>query len=465
MTGSAHPFTARSVRSRLLRGSAWVLVARAGTLLLGVVVHGLLGHLLTTAEFGVYATASVMSLIGAAIAQMGLDRAVVRFVSAAIGLGELGRARAAMRLAIRVGTLGAVAFGVVLAAGPGQLFADHVIDSPRLAAAMPLVAGWLIGRAVQSLLVESFRGAQRFGPATLLDAFAVDLISVIAFGALYATGADLGPAAAIGVSAAATGVAVAVAGALAFRMLRRLDGDGDASLRELQAVAWPLMVTNLAILLLGSGVDVLTLAAFRPQDVVGLYGAANKLVVLVVTPFVIFSGVIPPIIAELHAQGRIRQLERTLRVGATLAGVPAAAVLIVFLVAGPWLLELVYGPAYRDAAPALWILSVGRLVAVWAGSCGVTLMMTGHQRVMARTTVLSGVVSVVGGIVAAPIWGAIGVACATAGAQVLQNALQLTSAKRLVGVWTAIQLSPRAVWRFLRGTDEEAQENGQISRP
>jgi O-antigen/teichoic acid export membrane protein len=460
----------RSVRSRLIRGSAWVLVARAGSLLLGVVVHGFLGHLLTTAEFGVYATATVMSLIGAAIAQMGLDRAVVRFVSAAIGLGELGRARAAIRLAIRAGTLGAVALGSALALGPGQLFADHVIGSSQLAAAMPLVAGWLIGRAVQSLMVESFRGAQRFGPATLLDAFAVDLLSVIAFGTLYATGADLGPGLAIGISAAATGVAVAVAGALVFRMLHSLEGHGDATLAELQAVAWPLMVTNLAILLLGSGIDVLTLAAFQPQHDVGLYGAANKLVVLVVTPFVIFSGVIPPIIAELHAQGRIRQLERTLRVGATLAGVPAASVLIVFLFAGPWLLGLVYGPAYRDAASILWVLSAGRLVAVWAGSCGVTLMMTGHQRVMARTTIVSGIVSVVGGLVAAPIWGGVGVAVATAGAQVLQNALQLGYAKRLVGVWTAIQLSPRAVWTFLRGTDELGtpmgpQENGQISSP
>lgn len=465
MTGSPHPFTARSVRSRLLRGSAWVLLARAGTLLLGVVVHGLIGHLYTKAEFGVYTTASIMSLLGAAVAQMGLDRAVVRFMSSALGMGEAGRAAAAMRLVLRTGTLGAIGIAILLVVGPGQLFADHVVGSSTLASAMPLVAGWLIGRAVQSLLVESFRGAQRFGPATLLDAFLVDLLSAIAFAALFAMGADPAPQVAIAISAGATGITVAIAAALALRMLRRLEGPGDASLREIQHVAWPLMVTNLAILFLGSGVDVLTLAAFRPQEVVGLYGAATKLVVVVVTPFVIFSGVIPPIIAELHAQGRIRQLERTLRVGATLAGVPAAGVLLVFLFAGPWILGVVYGEGYRDAAPVLWVLSIGRLVAVWAGSCGVTLMMTGHQRVMARTTVISGAVSVVAGLIAAPLYGAVGVAVATSGAQILQNAMQLAIAKRRVGVWTAIQVSPRAVWSFLRGRDEESQENGQISRP
>ena len=77
-------------------------------------------------------------------------------------------------------------------------------------------------------------------------------------------------------------------------------------------VAWPLMVTNLAILLLGSGVDVLVLNAFRPEATVGLYGASARLVVFVATPFAVFSGVIPPIIAELHTKGKMRQLERAL---------------------------------------------------------------------------------------------------------------------------------------------------------
>ena len=42
---------------------------------------------------------------------------------------------------------------------------------------MPLVAGWLIATALQSLIVESFRGMSRFAASTLLDAFFVDIVS------------------------------------------------------------------------------------------------------------------------------------------------------------------------------------------------------------------------------------------------------------------------------------------------
>jgi O-antigen/teichoic acid export membrane protein len=186
------------------------------------------------------------------------------------------------------------------------------------------------------------------------------------------------------------------------------------------------------------------------------------LVVFVVTPFVVFSGVIPPIIAELHAQGKMRQLERALRAGATLAGIPSFAILLVFLLFGPWVLETVWSkPVYRDAASVLVVLSVGRLVAVWAGSAGVTLMMTGHQRAMMVTTLFSAGLSVGAGIVGASAAGAIGVAMATATAQIVQNVLQLAIVRRRLGVWTMIHLSPRELHRYLRphGRRGEAAED------
>nr|MBA3764786.1 polysaccharide biosynthesis C-terminal domain-containing protein [Actinomycetota bacterium] len=248
---------------------------------------------------------------------------------------------------------------------------------------------------------------------------------------------------------------------LLFRMLRGLRGAGELSRAEMFGVARPLWVTNLAILMLGAGVDLLILRAFESPDVVGQYGIAARLVTFVVAPFVIFSGVIPPIIAELHAQGKMRQLEQALRAGASLAGLPALGVLVVFLLGGPWILETLYGADYRAAYPVLAILSCGRLYAVWAGSAGVTLMMTGHQRAMMTITLISGTVSVTGGIVAASIFGAVGIACVTAASQVLQNTMQLTLVRRRLGIWTPLHLDPRELYRYLRphGRRGEAAED------
>jgi hypothetical protein len=59
-------------------------------------------------------------------------------------------------------------------------------------------------------------------------------------------------------------------------------------------------------------------------------------------------------------------------------------------------------------------------------------------------------VSVCAGIAGAALYGAIGVAVATASAQILQNTMQLILVHRRLGVWTMIHLSPRELYRYLR---------------
>jgi hypothetical protein len=53
------------------------------------------------------------------------------------------------------------------------------------------------------------------------------------------------------------------------------------------------------------------------------------------------------------------------------------------------------------------------------------------------------------------------VAVATAGAQILQNTMQLIIVRRRLGVWTMIHLSPRELYRYLRphGRRGEAAED------
>jgi O-antigen/teichoic acid export membrane protein len=461
-TGSgSDAFTLRSVRRRLLAGSAWVFGARVATLLLGVVLSALLTRILTRPEVGDYLSAATMAFLGGAVAQLGLDRAAVRFAASAMGVGQPGRARAAITMALRYGLIGALVVAAVLALGFGQFVAERVFHSPRLSSMMPVVAGWTVALALQGLFVESFRGLQRFAAATMLDQVFTNTVSSVAFALVWVAGAEVGPGYLAALTAAGVALAVGVAAFMMIRTLRRLRGEGALTRSEMFEVARPLWVTNLAILMLGSGIDLLILNAFEPSSVVALYGVAARLVVFVVTPFVIFSGVIPPIIAELHTQGKMRQLEKALRAGASLAGFPALGMLVLFLLAGPWILETAFGPEYRAAYPILAILSLGRLYAVWAGSAGATLMMTGFQRSMMKITLLSGVVSVTGGIIAAATFGAVGLACVTAGAQVLQNTMQLLLVKSRLGIWTPLHLDPRELYRYLRphGRSGEAAED------
>lgn len=442
--------TLGSVRRRLLTGSAWVLAARVLGLGLGLAMNGLLARLLDTEDFGSYMLVSTMVVIGSTAAKLGMDRAVVRFAAASLGTGDPGRARDSIRSAVAWAALGSAAVAAIVALGLGQWFFGDVLDQPAVAALVPLGCGWLFATAMQSVLAESFRGLSRFGYAAVFHTFATDLVTVAVLGGIYITAKSVTLPAAVGVLTSVAAGVLLVTGISLVLTVRKLQGPGRLPRSELFAVARPLMITNMGIYLLGHGVDLWILGAYGSLNDVALYGAAAKLVVLVATPMIIFSGVMPPLVAELWAQGRRRRLERTLRVGATIVGVPALLVLFLFVLAGPLVLETVYRrPFYAQAADLLIVMSLARVVAVWTGSCGIALMMTGYQRDMKWITLASAAISVGGGLFAAPRYGAMGVAVATATAQIFQNGTQLLVARRRLGIWTNVSFSPRLVKDFL----------------
>jgi O-antigen/teichoic acid export membrane protein len=454
---SAEVLSLGSVSRRLLKGSSWVFFGKIGSMLMGVTINALLARLLTPAEFGAYLTTFTIVIIGHIFAQLGLDRTVVRLVAAALGTGQQGRARNVIKQITIVGTCGALVVGAIFSFGLGPLLAERIYHSGLLATIVPVVGGWLVVTAIQSLFVDTFRGLQRFDLATLFDAVLVDLLMVTTFAVLFVLRARVGLEAAVAISAAMTTLVTIVAGLSLLRQVRRLRGPGDVRKDEILDMAWPSLVTSVATYFVGSGLDLLVLGAFRPEAEVALYGAATRLVWLVATPLVIVGGALHPLLAELHARGKNKELERTARAGATLAGLPSFVVLLIFILFGRTVMGHLYGPFYRHGAEVLAILSVARMFAVWTGACGMTLIMTGHQKAMMYIAVFTGPLSLLAGIAAAPRFGAVGVAIASASTIVLQNALALLLARRLVGVWTQVELSPKALYQYFFKKDLAAR--------
>jgi O-antigen/teichoic acid export membrane protein len=155
----------------------------------------------------------------------------------------------------------------------------------------------------------------------------------------------------------------------------------------------------------------------------------------------IVNAVVPPLIAEMYAQGKKRELEQALRIIATIAGIPAFGIVLVFILFRGPILGLVYGDFYRAGSTVLMLLSLGQLVNVWAGSCGLTLIMTGHQTTLMWVTAFCGLAAVCGSLLLVQRYGPIGVAGSAAFAMVLQNVLMLLAARKRTGLWTHVKIS------------------------
>jgi O-antigen/teichoic acid export membrane protein len=447
-----------SLKRRLLSGGGWAFGGRMVIALTGLGTNALLARLLSPQDLGTYFLAFSVVSFGAAVGMLGLKEAAVRFVAESVGLSQYERARRAITIVLRLGSLGAVGVGATYLL-LGDVVGRSLFHSPALAAVTGLVAGWMVTVVLQGLLVEIFRGFHDIRYATLFGGLATGgglVTGVLLTSALFLLWSVAGQTTLATVMLLAIGSGSA-SSVLASWLLRRKVASlasrgtkGWIGTREVLKVAWPLLLANLT-LFASTQADLLILGAFRPAEEVAIYGAAVRLVALVYMPLLIVDAVVLPLIAELHAQGRIRDLERMLRATATLAGFPTLLVVLGFIFLGGPVLSLVYGNYYYQGATVLALLSLGQLVNVWTGSGAQALMMTGHQTTMMVISAFGGLILIAGALWAVRDYGAIGVASAAAASMMFQATLMLLFAKKRVGVWTHVGFSAALIREVLRG--------------
>lgn len=426
--------------------------------MLGIVTNGLLARMLSPQELGAYFLALSIVSLAAVVGSMGLPKTVVRLIAENMGLDRSGRTRRAIRTVLGLGILGTLSISLIyLLAGDlvSELFQPQY--SSLLVGVTGLIAGWIAIAVVQEITAETFRGFHDIRLATLLGGLAtggksggvimrVLLLSILAL--LWVRSAETSLATVLLVSIGSGSASVVLSIWLLYGKVSSLGSSEGAeeepvSAKEVLEDAIPFLAIALTSFVLLSA-DIWILAALGSGTDVAVYGAASKLVTFVAMPLLIVNLVLPPIVAEMYAQGLTGRLERTLRTFSTLAGVPSLLVLIVFMLLGGPILGLVYSKPiyYSDTAVlVLLILSAAKLTAVWSGSCGLVLQFTGHQTSMLRVSVLTSPLFFVVAIFATQRYGSVGVACAAALTTTLQNVIMVLLAKKKTGMWTHVMFS------------------------
>lgn len=448
------------LKRRLLSGSAWAVGGKICAVSIGLLSNALLARLLTPQEFGTYLLVLSVVSMGALVGCLGLNKAIVRFVAESMGLGQPGRTKRAIVVVVALGTSGALVAGLVYLL-VGGFVGRNIFDAPALATVVGLTAGWIAVSTLQELFAETFRGFHDIRLATLFGGVAIGNSAGLVMRVLLLAGlvalwfgrgeTDLTTIILITVGSAS--ISALISGWFLYAKTASLAGDRSAEypevrLREILGVSVPLLVNSLTVFMLVQA-DLWILAAFRSQEEVAIYGAASRFVVLVTMPLMIVNAVLPPVIAELYARGERSRLEQTMRPVATLTGIPSLLALAVFAAAGGPILGLVYGDFYSSGALVLALLSLGKLAMVWAGSCGLTLQMTGHQTLMMWISIASGLLFVAGAVWAVQDFGAVGVAGVAAASVAFQNLVMVLAARIKTGIWTHVVFSVAPIRKLL----------------
>jgi len=260
------------------------------------------------------------------------------------------------------------------------------------------------------------------------------LVLIITVAGMHAAGVTIDATTVMGVLAGAIWVTALIQ---LLQLDRRLTGTVPPGPKVYNVRLW--LGTSLPIVLvwgmytLLTSTDVLVLKQFRPAGEVAHYYAAAKTLALVSIIHFAVAAASAHRFTAYHVAGDKTGLAKFSAGTVRWIFWPSLAVTLLIVALGRPLLML-FGGDFVVAYPVIVILSVGQLARASVGPAERILNMLGQQRICALAYAAAFSVNIVACIILAPAFGAIGAACSTAAAFVVESALLFLIARNRLGL-------------------------------
>jgi len=426
----------QSLKKRLSQGSFWVLIGKLLTSCLGFVVTLLLAQLLTPKEVGQYFLLFSLVSIMTTLALFGLPTTVVKLISESLALNLPRNAKYIVKLICYISAIN-ISFTLVIIAIFFTFITEHLAFALEVLVIILAVA-WLTLFSFQQILAEIYRGYQKLIHATLFSGLFTSMATSLTLFIFWLVNLDTELKDVMLITVVSILISVLVSASILWKKLNPIpEQKENITIASISSVAWPIGVTSLLLLLI-SQADLWLVGIFLSSEDVAIYGMMSRLIIFSSLPLLVVNSVISPIIPELFSLSKLKILEKTVRLSATVAILPSVLFFIIIISVGEELLSFFWGESYIEGVEVLIILSIGQLVNVMAGSCGLTLMHTGHQKLMMYITTITGVLTILLSLKLVHSDGINGVAMASATGLITQNLLMLCATRYKVGIWTFI---------------------------
>jgi len=430
-----------------MRDLAWSLAGRVSMITSMFLINVILARLLSKDDFGRFLLCfSVISVAGL-LCPLGLNNMAVRAVATEMHAGRRDQVLPTIITILGITLVGGLILAMLMT-GPGAGFMYRLISAGHPAPELLVgTALWTIGYGIQLSLAEVLRAAGRIRPASFAGGAASHLGFVGLLVVLWATSHPI----------VLEQVLLAEAGIVAITLLLFLRPLALAyrgypwrwsSRRMIDLVLEALPAALLPVIgLLMTQMDVLALGLFRPS-IVGVYGAASRLVLMLTVPGVVLEGALAPRLAILVITNKRQDLQNMCRAMASTATLAACVMLALFLIGGAQLTAGIFGAGYRPSARFLNILAFGYVASPLCGSALLLFILAGRQRI-ALALLATCATIFAGCLLLAARFGS-GEAVAITAACGLWGTLLILSlaARQVLGVWTIA--TPSSVAAALR---------------
>ena len=425
-------FTDRGAAGRLARGWSSALFVNVLAALSAFGLHFLLTNIFTSAErYGTYVYVIAWVRVLLLFAKLGLDRAALKFVATYQGQESWALLRGFLVHSHRTVAVCATGLAILMAAAV-SIFG--LGGEPLVTAALLMGCPLLVPQALIELHVSCLRAlgtvARAMAPRDVLKPALIGLLALL----VWLAGRELTPNLAL-LLTLVSGLAVLATTSLFMRRAVPAEIHGVAS--ELDTRLWTrtafslLLVTGFNVL--GRQVDAVMLGAMIGPEAVGLYNIPSKIVSLIGAGLGALNVFLAPDIARCHAQDRRQELQQSVTLASRIIFVFTLATSLGVLVGHRWILGL-FGDEFLTSANVLFVLTASQVVNALAGSVGLLMTMTGHERQAARIVGTSVVLSIVFNLILIPPYGPLGAAIGTLISVALWNLTMVVYVRQRVGI-------------------------------
>lgn len=422
-----------------------LLVARGGGFTAGgmafeyatrLVIALLLARLLSAEAYGLYVLALGAGSLCAILASMGLDDAMVRYVSILAERRDRPGLQGTMQLGVGLSMVGAVVMGAVCLV-LADTIAVGVFDEPALAPLLRLTAFLIPFLTLSNMLLGISRGFHRMDIPALSENVVQSLVRLGLLGILAVVGHfDVFLAVLVfGISdVAASVVFLHVLNRQTVRIADVVTGPVRRDVRPVFAFALPLWLTG--ILRQGRNrIQTVVLGVTLSVSSVGVYAILERVTIVGQIGVQSIFASVKPVLARMHDQGDHDGLAGLYRTATRWTWTLYLPFFVVVATLATPILRI-FGSAFEQGATALAVLALAELVNAGTGICRSIIEMTGRSGLKLLHSLLFTAILIGGDLVLIPRFGLVGAALAMLAATTIVNVLAI------VQVWFLERLQP-----------------------
>lgn len=417
----------------LIKGASSTFILKIVGLVIGYVLAIYITNQYGAYIFGQYVTALLIVEILSIISRLGIDTALVRFISKYIQLNSSQLIDKLYTKSIIIVSIVAVFITLVL-----LFFSNNVAAFMNLEKDYLLIVSFsFIPLVLFYMNVQAIRGLKKMLSFSFLNNVSISLFTLLSLVAcsLFISDNSLPIYAYV-----ASVIIMTLASYVFWFTLKQNIQVGTnseqtpLSTSELLTISFPLLLGQSMMLIMGK-VDLFMLANMRSSEEVGIYSIALKLSMLSYIGLMSVNSIAAPKFSELHSSGDVESLKKIVKQSTKTIFWISMPVLLLFLIL-PELILSMFGEEFTIAAFSLIILSTGKMFSAISGSVGTFLQMVGKQTIFQNILILAAIINISLNYFLIPIYGINGAAIASAVSGILWNILMIIYIKKEFNFYT-----------------------------